>query len=145
MGVLLIPVLEELPAGFDAMRAEARGEGYRFLDRLVGEWESGAMRFAGDGEALLAAHVAGELAAIGGLTRDPFVEGCLRMRRFYVRQRFRRGGVGRMLAQALLDRPERRGRPVTVNAGTGSAPFWESLGFAADARDGHTHILTTPP
>jgi GNAT superfamily N-acetyltransferase len=103
------------------------------------------MRFAGDGEALFAAHVSDELAGIGGLTRDPFVPGCLRMRRFYVRQRFRRSGVGRMLARALLDRPERGSRPVTVNAGTGSEPFWESLGFAADTRDGHSHILTAPP
>ena len=144
MSVLLTPVVEELPVGFDAMRAGAQAEGYRFLDRLAGEWESGAMRFAGDGEALFAAHIAGELAGIGGLTRDPFLPGCLRMRRFYVRATFRRSGVGRMLARALLDRRERRFQPVTVNAAPGSEAFWEALGFVADARDGHSHILTAP-
>lgn len=144
MRVLLTPVVEELPAGFELLGAEAQAEGYRFLDRLADEWASGAMRFAGDGEALLAAHAAGELAGIGGLTRDPFIPGCLRMRRFYVRASFRRSGVGRTLATALLDRCERRIRPITVNAASGSEPFWESLGFVADARDGHSHILTAP-
>jgi GNAT superfamily N-acetyltransferase len=63
------------------------------------------------------------------------------MRRFYVRLEFRRGGVGRRLAAALLDPALRSGRPVMVNAASGSGPFWESLGFAPDPRDGHTHVL----
>src|SRR2546429_4361329 len=39
------PVVGELPADFDTIRAEARAEGYRFLDRLASDWASGAMRF----------------------------------------------------------------------------------------------------
>jgi GNAT superfamily N-acetyltransferase len=139
--VLLTPVVEDLPVGFDILRAEARAEGYRFLDRLATDWEAGATRFAGEGEALLAASVDRELAGIGGLTGDPIVPDCLRMRRFYIRAAFRRSGVGRVLAATLLGQPERRFRPVTVNAAAGSAAFWESLGFVADARDGHSHIL----
>jgi GNAT superfamily N-acetyltransferase len=91
----LDPVIENLPTDFDALRAEAHAEGYRFVERLAKDWEAGATRFDHDGEALLGAHVDGVLAGIGGLTLDPVVLGALRMRRFYVRPSFRRHGIGR--------------------------------------------------
>ena len=132
-------VIDELSADFDTIRAEARAEGYRFLDRLAKDWASGAMRFDRPGEALLTAYSAGVLAAIGGITIDPIVPDALRMRRFYVRPAFRRTGIGREIAQALLKRA--RSVPVvTLNAAVSSVPFWETLGFAPHARDGHTHI-----
>jgi GNAT superfamily N-acetyltransferase len=130
-----------LPVGLDALREEARTEGYRMLDRLAEDWRSGAVRFDRPGEMLLAASVDRIIAAIGGLTLDPAVPGALRMRRFYVSRKFRRSGVGRQLAVTLLQSPIRDGRVVMVNAAAGSAPFWEALGFLPDARDGHTHAL----
>ena len=133
-------VIEELPAGFDALRAEARAEGYLFVDRLATDWLSGTIRFDREGEALLAARVNGVLAGIGGLTIEPVVPGALRMRRFYVRMAYRRGGIGRKLATALLDRAWGAGGLVTVNAAPASSAFWESLGFMPDPRDGHTHV-----
>jgi GNAT superfamily N-acetyltransferase len=97
------------------------------------------MRFDRPGEALLAAYSEGVLAAIGGITIDPIVPDALRMRRFYVRPAFRRTGIGSEIAQALLERA--RSVPlVTLNAAVKSVPFWESLGFVPQARDGHTHI-----
>ena len=64
------------------------------------------------------------------------------MRRFYVHPSFRRQGVGRALAAALLEGPVHSRRMVPVNAVMSDAPaFWEALGFAADPRDGHTHVL----
>ena len=136
----LQPVIEELPAGFDALRTEACAEGYRFVERLVTDWESGTIRFDRQGEALLAARLHCVLAGIGGLTIDPVVPDALRMRRFYVRPAYRRSGMGRELATALLEWARSFSRLVTVNAGPASAAFWESLGFAPDARDRHTHI-----
>lgn len=144
----LFRIVDRLPVGFARLQAEARTEGYRFLDRLAADWEAGAMRFTQPGEVLLAACANEVLAAIGGLTREPMVPGGFRMRRFYVGARFRRTGLGRRLAAALLESPLRAGHPVTVNAATGSAPFWEALGFAPDPYDGHTHVLrsgSTPP
>jgi hypothetical protein len=76
-------VIERFPAGFDALREEARAEGYLFVERLAADWEARRMRFDGDGEALLAAHVAGVLAGIGGLTIEPVLRDALRMWRFY--------------------------------------------------------------
>ena len=141
VAVRLYRVVTELPAGFEELRTEARAEGYRHLERLADDWASGAIRFDHDGEALLVAHVGSEIAAVGGLTVDPAWPEALRMRRFYVAKRFRRCGVGRQLAAALLERAAQAGLPVTVNAAPAGALFWQSLGFVADERDGHTHIL----
>src|SRR6516165_2427977 len=86
-------VIEELPATLAALREEARAEGYRFVERLVTDWESGTIRFDRQGEALLAARLHCVLAGIGGLTFHPVVPDALRMRRFYVRPAYRRSGV----------------------------------------------------
>ena len=133
-------VVNELPADFKAMRREARAEGHQVLDRLASDWVSGAMRFDRPGEALLAAYSDDVLAAIGGITIDPIVPDALRMRRFYVRPAFRRTGIGGEIALALLEGALQRVRVVTLNAAVESTPFWESLGFVPQARDGHTHV-----
>jgi GNAT superfamily N-acetyltransferase len=132
-------IIDKLPADFDAMCREARAEGHQFLDRLANDWASGMMRFDRPAEALLAAYSEGVLAGIGGITIDPIVRDALRMRRFYVRPAFRRTGIGGQIAQALL---ERAGSVpvVTLNAAVKSLPFWETLGFVPEARDGHTHV-----
>ena len=132
-------VIGALPFGLDAMREEARAENHRMLDTLAADWESGKTRFDRPGELLYAVFVDDELAGIGGLTLEPALPGALRMRRFYVARRFRRHGVGRELALALLH--GRNGRLVTANAAAGSEPFWEALGFAIARRDGYTHIF----
>ena len=139
-GTKLQRAIKELPAGFDDLRAEARAEGYLFVERLATDWLSGTARFDRAGEALLAARVNGVLAGIGGLTIEPVVPDALRIRRFYVRLAYRRSGIGRNLAIALLERARSASGLVTVNAAPASAAFWGSLGFEPDARDGHTHV-----
>lgn len=135
-------VTGELPPMFDSMRRETYNEGYRMMERLAVDWALGEMRFDRAGELLLAAQLEGMLAGIGGITLDPVTPGMLRMRRFYIRPAFRRQGIGRNLAAALLQRSTLAGVAVTVNAGTADAPaFWEALGFTPDARDGYTHRL----
>ena len=108
----LEPVLGALPAGFDALRADALAEGFRQVERLAADWEAGTTRFDREGEALLAARLNGVLVGIGGLTIEPVVPGALRMRRFYVRPAFRRFGVGRQLVTALLAGVDGGWRPV---------------------------------
>jgi GNAT superfamily N-acetyltransferase len=137
----LVLIVENLPAGFDGLRAEARAEGHLFLERLANDWQSRTLRFDREGEALLAAFCNKALAGIGGLTIDPVVPEALRMRRFYIRAPFRRRGVGRKLVAALLARARHTSRLITVNAAPDSPRFWETLGFKPDRRDGHTHIL----
>ena len=135
-------VVTELPAGFDVLRAEARSEKYANLDRLAEQWNANTVRFNRESETLLAARIDDALAGIGGLTIDPVQSGALRMRRFYVGKSFRRTGVGRAIAENLLARAHASGRLVTVNAASGSEPFWEAMGFVPELRDGHTHVLS---
>jgi GNAT superfamily N-acetyltransferase len=131
-------VVDALPAGFEALCAEARAEGHGMLDTLAAEWSSGAMRFNRPGEMLLASYVDDALAGIGGLTQEPAIPGALRMRRFYVALAYRRYGVGRALADALLR--QTTARTITCNAAAGSEAFWEALGFVPDWHDGRTHL-----
>jgi GNAT superfamily N-acetyltransferase len=134
-------VAEDLPSDFETLRREALAEGHGFIEKLAADWISRTNRFDREGEALIAVNVNGEFAGIGGLTIDPAIPLTLRMRRFYVRPPHRRSGIGRHLAMTLIGMARRSGRPVTVNAATGSIQFWESLGFKPDARAGHTHTL----
>jgi GNAT superfamily N-acetyltransferase len=141
MRVRIERIVDELPADFEAMRAEARAEGHGMLDTLAAEWAARTTRFDRAGEALLAAYVGGGLAGIGGLTVEPVVPGAFRMRRFYVRAAFRRSGIGRTLALTLFEHAPCAATLVTANAAVGSERFWRALGFAPDARDGHTHLI----
>lgn len=134
-------VIDTLPHGLDRLRDEARRGGHRMLDTLAAEWASGATRFDRPDEMLLTAHIGDALAGIGGLTHEPKLPEAYRMRRFFVSAEHRRAGVGRSLAAALLTDIRRHGHVVTANAAAGSEPFWESLGFLPDRRNGWTHIL----
>jgi len=141
MTVVLLLVQTELPAGFDALRSDACGEGHTNMERLAADWATGANRFEASGEALLAAFVAEELAGVGGMTVDPTCLQALRLRRFYVRPMFRRLGVGRSLALALMHQARPLTNRLVLNAETELATrFWEALGFVPDRRDGHSHI-----
>jgi GNAT superfamily N-acetyltransferase len=142
MTVVVVPVTTHLPAGFDTLRDEARAEGHTHMDRLATDGATGTSRFSATGEALLAAFVAGSLAGIGGTTIDSADPTALRMRRFYVRPIYRRHGVGRCLADALMASARQVTNGLVLNAGTDlAARFWEALGFVADQRAGHTHAL----
>jgi GNAT superfamily N-acetyltransferase len=141
--VTIIEVKDALPPGFEVLRHAADGEAYDMLAMLAREWADGSNRFDQPGEALVAAMDGDVLAGMGGMNIDPFVFGALRMRRFYVRPAYRRKGVARLMADALLDRPEIDGRTITLSAPQGEAArFWEALGFIRDDSDGHTHVLS---
>jgi GNAT superfamily N-acetyltransferase len=117
-----------MPPGFDLLRAEARAEGHRHLERLAEEWSAHTMRFDREGEALLAARLDADLVGIGGLTIDPSQAGALRMRRFHVGKSFRRNGTGRAIAEKLLAHARASGRLVTVNAAAALAVLGVHLG-----------------
>lgn len=129
-----------MPLDLGELRRDATLEGYRFIERLHEEWQSGAVRFEGPGETLIVAMADGGCAAVGGLTVDPVVEGALRVRRFYVRPAFRGNGLGRRLAGMLLEHAGGSTALLTVNAGTDAAShFWERMGFVPAKLGGITH------
>ena len=84
---------------------------------------------------LLLAYVDGELAGCGALRR--FADGdeanACEMKRLYVRPAYRRFGLGRMLAQALLDEGRRAGYSAmlldTLDDMKAARELYASLGF----------------
>ena len=139
--IVLWPVTGRLPDDFSILRSEADSERYRFIERLADEWNAGTICFDRPGETLLIARYDSKIAGIGGVTIDPFDQAALRMRRFYVRPRFRRHGVAGELAGALIGNALKTGCRLNVNAGTEAAPvFWESMGFKPDPTEHHTHV-----
>ncbi|MGI9373256.1 MAG: GNAT family N-acetyltransferase [Hyphomicrobiales bacterium] len=132
-----------MPYGFDVLKREASKEGFSLIDRLVNEWHNHVNQFNKEGELLLAAYLDGDLAAIGDLSKDPYIAGALRMRRFYTRENFRGIGIGAKIAEILIVNA-RRAKPtiIIVNAVTVIAPvFWEAQGFSPRAESGHMHVL----
>jgi GNAT superfamily N-acetyltransferase len=84
---------------------------------------------------LLLAFVDGELAGCGGVRALPdtdYANAC-EMKRLYVRPAFRRFGLGRLLAQALLDEARRAGYSVllldTLDDMEAARGMYASLGF----------------
>lgn len=131
-----------LPPDLRLLAPAAAAEGIRTIDVVLDEWETDKNRFSRSGEALLVARVDGELAGIGGMTRDRDVAEALRMRRFYILPDFRRLGLGRTMAERLLASARDHTRLVTLRAGSQEAGrFWERLGFVAVPLETHTHEM----
>ncbi len=137
--------LDDLPlAGIEDLAALARTEGYRFLDRLIAEWQSGETRFDGPGEGLLAHFDGGRMIAVGGLHRDPYagMDRVARLRRLYVAPDRRQGGVGRALVARLIDDARGRFELVRLRVPDASAAaFYEAIGFARTDLADATHVL----
>jgi GNAT superfamily N-acetyltransferase len=132
-GELIIERLDDLALDrFAEMLAESEATGYRFLRRVVDEWESGANRFARPGEALLIAEMAGRWVGICGLSIDPYLDDPRvgRVRNVYVLADYRRGGIGRRLVELAISRARGRFESLRLRAEEeGPARLYESLGF----------------
>ena len=125
------------------LRESSVAEGFKFVDRLMCEWESGANRFERPGEALFFCQVDGVVAGICGLNCDPYSadERIGRVRRLYVLPKCRKRGLGKALLQAVI--AEARGRFELLHLRTEAAgAFFESNGFQPTqlAKDA-THVL----
>jgi len=98
------------------------------LDGLPGE-------YCAPGGQLLLALVDGELAACGAMRslRDVDYANACEMKRLFVRPAFRRFGLGRVLAQALLDEARRAGYSVmlldTLDDMEAARGLYATLGF----------------
>lgn len=128
----------------DELRREASDEGFRFLDKLVNEWNSEANRFDRPGELLVGAFQNDRLAAVGGLNIDPYLKDITvaRLRHLYVLKSVRRKGVASCLVRHLVDKARISFKTVRLFTDTSeAAAFYESLGFARSASSPATHIM----
>jgi GNAT superfamily N-acetyltransferase len=135
-----------LHPGMETLRAEAADEGFGFIERLMIDWESGSNRFDQPGECLLGVWSRSDLVALGGLNRDPYVEGSNtgRIRHLYVRRPARRSGVGSTLLQRLLDQASACFQVARLRTDTReAAAFYLRHGFlpVADHSASHAKIL----
>ena len=130
---------------FAEMLAESEASGYRFLRRVVDEWESGFNRFSRPGEALLIAELSGRWVGVCGLSIDPYLDDPRvgRVRNVYVLAECRRMGIGRRLVEEAIARARGHFHMLRLR-GEEERParLYESLGFRS--RQGIpncTHIL----
>lgn len=135
--------LAALPPGFAELAADALADGHRVLEVLREDWETGAIRFDRDGEALFGAFAGDALLGLCGLTRDPYLksEAAGRVRRLYVRRAARHRGIGRALLHAVVEDASRVGwRRLRVRAPVAAFAFYEACGFLrAVGEPGATH------
>lgn len=141
--VVITRVVETLPDGFDVILQAAASEGVRNMAMLGDQWTSGEQRFEEPG-ALFAALVDGDLAGVGGVTPETGAgEPAMRMRRLYVLPAFRRFGVGRRLAAAMMQQGFQAAPLLTLNAAASAAAplFWEAMGFVRVEAESFSHAL----
>ncbi|RZI59951.1 MAG: GNAT family N-acetyltransferase, partial [Pseudomonas sp.] len=118
-------------------------EGFRFLTRLIDEWNSGANRFDAPGECLMAAYRNQQLIGIGGLSVDPYTrENIARLRRVYVNASSRGHHVGRTLVKALVAHAALRFQNVCLFTDTAEGDaFYLRCGFMRIDDDHATHVM----
>lgn len=138
----VVPITPNHP-GFAPLAAEARSEGYRFVDRLETEWRSGANRFEAPGECLLGIATADDLLAVGGINVDPFLQDGQtgRLRHLYVRTGRRRQGAGGLLVATLVTAARTHFMRIRLRTDNPEAArLYERAGFRATDSSDATHV-----
>ncbi|PJK33018.1 GNAT family N-acetyltransferase [Pseudomonas sp. S10E 269] len=138
-----IQQITHLPAEVFTLEKEAVAEGFRFLTRLISEWESGTNRFNAPGECLMAAYSNQQVIGIGGLSVDPYTQpDTARLRRVYVTPAARNQHVGQALVKALVAQGTLHFQAVRLSTDTsGGDAFYLRCGFTR-TKDVHaTHII----
>jgi ribosomal protein S18 acetylase RimI-like enzyme len=134
---LLVPQSsEQLEATRAIFREYAQGLGVDLcFQNFEAELASLPGEYSAPRGALLLATIDGELAGCGALRELPDVDypNACEMKRLYVRSRFRGFGLGRILAQALMDQAVRAGYSVmlldTLDDMEAARGLYEALGF----------------
>jgi ribosomal protein S18 acetylase RimI-like enzyme len=142
-------IIDRLPPDqLGPLLTASEAEGFQFVRRVVNEWESGANRFTGKGEALVGYFVGDRLVAICGLTRDPYQNEATvgRLRNLYVLPEYRRRSIGAVLTRRVIELAESAYRVLRLRAATPrAAALYERLGFTATAElENCTHVIRFP-
>ena len=125
---------------------ESEEEGYRFLTRLVNDYEEGTNTFNKAGEALFfIQNETGDVVAIGGVNQSPFSEDTkvARLQRFYVLNDVRRQGVGSLLLKEIVHHSRDAFNELTVRTESSKADaFYRTNGFELDdSASETTHLM----
>lgn len=130
-------VKDLLKLDFDLIVMESKEGGFRFVERLINDYKNGINTFNKSGEALFGVfNEKGELVAIGGINQDPFSNRHIgRLRRFYVRKKYRRKGIGTLLVNRIINDAKINFKALVLNTDTEQAnQFYVAIGFAKGNR-----------
>ncbi len=143
--MLIQPISEPTRNAFQPLLDASSAEGYKFVQRLWDEYQSGINRFDTLGALLLGGYDDAHLVAVGGVHRDPYLNDPTigRIRHVYVLPAYRRSGVGRVVVQALMQRSSNQFSTFTLRTLTGHGDrFYRALGFSSVPRfEQATHWL----
>jgi ribosomal protein S18 acetylase RimI-like enzyme len=129
---------------FTEMLAESKMVGFRAIDRLVTDWETGINRFDRPGEALFIARQGNLILGVCGLNHDPYTDSSQigRVRRLYVMQDNRRQEIGQTLVHQVIEVAKLSFDRLHVRTTNPmAAQFYQSLGFMPCHDESATHSL----
>jgi len=129
---------------FTEMLAESKMAGFRAIERLVTDWETGINRFDRPGEALFIARQGDRILGLCGLNRDPYTDSNQigRVRRLYVMQDNRRQGIGQIVVNRVIEVAKLSFDRLHVRTTNPiAAQFYQSLGFMPCHDESVTHTL----
>ncbi|MEM7659853.1 MAG: GNAT family N-acetyltransferase, partial [Bacteroidota bacterium] len=118
-------------SGFQELLLQSEAEGFRFLRRLLQEWETEVNRFQLEGEGLFGWVVEQKLVATLGINQVIHAPQKARLRRMYLHPAYRRTGIGSQMVQEVALRYQSQYELLELFTDTSQgAAFYESLGFS---------------
>jgi GNAT superfamily N-acetyltransferase len=130
LGQFLIQKLDELPEQIVELSLISQIEGFKFINRLISEYQYGQNCFDEVGEALYGMQYANQLIAIGGVnaTLNKHVG---RLRRFYVHPEYRRQGIGELLLRSVEEHAKQYFNEIVLYTDTHrAAVFYKKMGYS---------------
>lgn len=141
---LLIEISELNISSVQPLADEAMAEGYKFVQKAIDEWKSGANTFAIPGEKFWAIVIGNEFIACGGLNLDPYAASKTvgRVRHVYVLKKYRRQGYSKILLHLIIDEAKKYFKCLRLSTDNPiAASLYRSMGFEKVDEYKATHII----
>ena len=126
------------------MAAEAKNEGYPFVQKTIDEWNQKINCFSMSGEILLGVFIGEKCIGIGGLNVDPYDNdpSIGRGHHLYISKRYRRQGIAKDLSNRIIRVAQEF---FTILRGSTNNPvaakFYETMGAKKSDKLKQTHAL----
>lgn len=125
----LIQKVDELPEQIIELSLVSQKEGFRFINRLIDEYQSSQNCFDREGEALFSIQQNEKIIAIGGINATEDIE-IGRLRRFYVHPFYRCHGIGKLLLSTIENYAKQHFIEIVLYTDTHrAATFYRKMGY----------------